>query len=110
MAFIEINSLRKHSPIKGFTGRFVHTDNETFSFWDIMKGAQLPEHSHPQEQTSIVVKGTFRLVVEGISRDLSNGTIAVIPANAVHSGTALTDCEIMDIFHPVREDYRALDT
>jgi len=31
--------------------------------------------------------------------------VVLIPSDAKHSGKALTDCTIIDIFNPVREDY-----
>jgi hypothetical protein len=36
---------------------------------------------------------------------LMPGSVGIIPPNAVHSGRALTDCKILDVFSPVREDY-----
>jgi quercetin dioxygenase-like cupin family protein len=34
------------------------------------------------------------------------GQIVTIPSDVPHSGRAITDCEIMDVFCPVREDYK----
>ena len=54
----------------------------------------------------MVVAGKFEMTLDGETLQLEKGKVAVIPANAKHSGRALTDCEIMDVFYPVREDYR----
>ena len=78
----------------------------TTSFWRIEAGAALPEHAHPNEQVSVVVAGEFEMTLDGERLQLEKGKVAVIPANVKHSGRALTDCEIMDVFYPVREDYR----
>ena len=45
--------------------RLIHSDSMTLSFVRIEKGAPLPEHSHPQEQVTIMQKGTMELTVEG---------------------------------------------
>ena len=37
---------------------------------------------------------------------LTPGTVALIPSGVRHSGRAVTDCQLLDVFHPVREDYR----
>lgn len=34
------------------------------------------------------------------------GTLVVIPPNIPHSGKALTPCKLMDIFSPVRSEYK----
>jgi quercetin dioxygenase-like cupin family protein len=34
------------------------------------------------------------------------GFIIVIPSNAKHQGKSITDCQLIDLFYPVREDYR----
>lgn len=33
-----------------------------------------------------------------------------MPGHVPHSGRAITDCRITDVFHPAREDYRFADT
>jgi len=37
---------------------------------------------------------------------LETGVVKVIPSNTPHSATAHTDCVLIDVFSPVREDYR----
>lgn len=34
------------------------------------------------------------------------GDVVVIPSNVVHYGQALTDVRVIDVFSPVREEYR----
>ena len=58
------------------------------------------------EQISNVLEGEFEMTLDGITQLLKPGTVAVIPSMTVHSGKAVTDCYILDIFNPVREDYK----
>jgi len=44
------------------------------------------------------------LTVEKVTRGLESGVVAVIPPDAKHYGRAITDCLIIDIFYPIRED------
>ena len=68
----------------------------------------MPEHSHFNEQVSTMLKGEFELTLNGEPILFGPGEVIVIPSNAKHSGLAVTDCKILDVFYPVREDYRAL--
>jgi unsaturated pyranuronate lyase len=53
-----------------------------------------------------MLEGTYELLVDGQSHVLSAGDVLVIPGDTVHSGGAHTDCRILDVFSPVREEYR----
>jgi quercetin dioxygenase-like cupin family protein len=90
----------------GFHGRFVHSANMTFAYWDIEEGSKVPEHSHVHEQVVNMLEGRLELTVDGKMHTLGSGQVLVIPSNAVHSGRALTPCKVLDVFSPVREDYR----
>jgi quercetin dioxygenase-like cupin family protein len=106
MPYIELSSLGEREVVPGFFGKFLHTDRMTVSVFRVRAGSRLPPHSHPHEQVSIVVEGRLEMRLEGFLRVLERGIVASIPPNAEHSGLALSDCEIIDIFSPVREDYR----
>lgn len=92
--------------IPGFHGRFAHSSLMTFVLWEIDEGAVLPVHAHPHEQVAHVLEGRFELTVEGVARVLTPGMVGVVLPNQIHSGRALSDCRILDVFAPVREDYR----
>jgi quercetin dioxygenase-like cupin family protein len=106
MPFFKHDDLETKYLIPGFKVRFVHGESMTLAYWDVDQGAELPEHAHVHEQICSVISGQFELVINGEAFVLKAGDVGVIPSQAVHSGKAMTNCKIIDAFHPVREDYR----
>lgn len=90
----------------GFFSKLIHTENNTLNFLEVKKGSELPLHSHPHEQSSFVLEGTFEMTVNGETRQLGTNDFVLIPGGMPHSGRAITDCKLIDVFSPVREDYR----
>jgi quercetin dioxygenase-like cupin family protein len=74
--------------------------------WDLDAGASLPEHSHPHEQIMHLIDGSFEMTAGGRTSILEAGSVMVIPPNVPHSGKALAASRVIDVFHPVREDFR----
>ena len=54
----------------------------------------------------LVPAGELELMVDGTRHTLRAGDVYAIPGNVTHSARALTDCRVLDVFAPVREDYR----
>ncbi len=81
------------------------TEKKYKSFWSFYP-YYLTEHSHMHEQVAQVLKGRFQLTIDGNLIELEPGKVVVIPSNTKHSGVALTDCTLLDVFSPVREDYK----
>ncbi len=106
MSLYNWNDTEERELVPGFRARFVHTDQMTFALWTIEAGASLPGHAHPHEQVANILEGRFELTVGGETWTLEPGMIGVVPPNVPHSGKASTDCRILDVFYPVREDYR----
>ena len=106
MAFLTNTDMARKEPMPGFVGRFANGVTMTSVSWTIAAGAELPEHAHPHEQVAHVLDGEFEMTIDGKTQRLGPGMVAFIPPNAVHSGRAITQCRIIDVFHPVRDDYR----
>lgn len=106
MAFTTLASIATRETVPGFHGKFIHTDNMTVSHWEIDAGSSMPAHEHPHEQITLVQEGVFELTVDGETRQMKVGDIAIIPGNVPHFGRAITDCRLVDVFCPARDDYR----
>lgn len=102
---IQIAELEGREIVPGFVARFVHSDTMTLAYWTIEAGASLPSHQHHHEQIANLLEGEFELTLEGTTHTLKPGSALIIPSHAEHSGKALTDCRILDVFHPRRDDY-----
>ena len=106
MSVINIEKLQSKELFPGFVARMEHLEHMTFSHWTIAKGSTLPMHNHVHEQISILIKGKFEFTLDNEKYVITPGMVVLIPSEARHSGVALEDCQIMDIFHPVRKDYQ----
>ncbi|MBI2282319.1 MAG: cupin domain-containing protein [Bacteroidetes bacterium] len=108
MPKVELASIIPKEIVSGYSARFIHTDHMTFSYLDVKAGAALPEHSHPHEQVCHVLDGEFQLTLDGEPLRFGPESVIVIPSNVKHAGLAITDCKLLDVFTPVREDYREM--
>jgi len=104
--YTSFNECESKELLPGFMVQLIHTESQTFALFKIEKGATLPEHFHINEQVSQVLEGEFEITIEGNTRVCKVGDIAIMKSNAVHSGRAITNCKILDIFTPVREDLK----
>lgn len=102
--------LLKEQPTKnlapGLTGYYAHGTHMTLGIVEIKAGSDLPLHSHPHEQITYILEGQLNMTIGGQLYELSAGMFHVIPSNIPHGAVAITDCKVMDVFNPVREDYR----
>jgi len=101
---IDESVFRERAP--GFKAAFAHSGHITVAHWITEAGAVLPQHSHAHEQIVNVVEGKFELQIGDESVVLGRDTVAVIPPDVVHYGRALTACRIIDVFYPIREDFK----
>ncbi|MFX0123247.1 MAG: cupin domain-containing protein [Candidatus Hodarchaeota archaeon] len=106
MSFIKLDEILEREVVPGFKGKFIHSDNVTIVHWDISEGAMLSEHNHHHEQVTNIITGELELTIEGETRVLKSGELVVVHSNIKHSGRAITDCYVIDVFYPIREDYR----
>ncbi len=102
----DLNKVNAKEILPGFRVKVIHSEHMTLTYWDIKAGSSLPEHSHPHEQVTNIIEGELELIVDGESNILIPNSVVVIPSNATHSGKAITDCKVIDVFYPIREDYR----
>jgi quercetin dioxygenase-like cupin family protein len=94
----------------GYLARVVHGSRVTFAVVEIEPHAELPEHSHENEQLGIVVRGTVTLRVDDEEETLHAGGTWNIPPRAPHfvRGGA-HGAVVLDIFAPSRQEWRQLD-
>jgi quercetin dioxygenase-like cupin family protein len=83
----------------------VHGEKTLMGQFKIAKGAAIPAHSHPHEQTGIMVIGKLRFNVDGQVVDMETGDSWCLPGGVEHSAEALEDSVVVEVFSPVREDY-----
>ncbi|MEX2174012.1 MAG: cupin domain-containing protein [Pirellulaceae bacterium] len=69
--------------------------------------AMVQPHSHPHEQMGMLLEGELTFTIGGETKTLQPGEMWRIPGDVVHSAVAGDQpVKALDVFHPVREDYR----
>jgi quercetin dioxygenase-like cupin family protein len=83
----------------------VHGDKTLMTEFRLRKGAILPRHSHPHEQTGYLVKGRIRLLMGTQEYEAQVGDSWCIPGGVEHRADILEDSVAIELFSPVRDDY-----
>jgi quercetin dioxygenase-like cupin family protein len=70
-----------------------------------VKGAVVPEHDHPHEQTGYLVSGSLRFFGDDGEIVVTPGDCWNFPSGVRHGAEALADSVVIEVFSPIREDY-----
>ncbi len=107
MPFTTVDDMTPLHLMKGVELRTFWGDNVMMSFVTFEPDGVVPEHDHPHEQMGTVMEGAFELVIDGEARIVRGGDAYLIPGGVRHSARAIGEPAVaLDIFGPVREDYR----
>ncbi len=71
----------------------------------LARGATIPVHHHPQEQTGRLVSGALEFIIAGEHRVARAGDAWCLPPDTPHGVEVLEDSVVIEVFSPVREDY-----
>ncbi|GAC1394584.1 MAG: cupin domain-containing protein [Ktedonobacteraceae bacterium] len=70
----------------------------------LAQGAIATTHAHSHEQISIVLQGEIEFTIGEEQKTLKAGDAVVIPGDVRHSAKAIVQCELIEVFNPVRQD------
>ncbi len=105
--FVPAEGGSRHQIFPGVAIRTVAGEAMMLSVVTFEPHSVVPDHSHPHEQMGVMVSGRLEFTVGGITRVLGPGDSWRIPGGVVHRVRALDGPAVaLDVFHPVREDYR----
>ena len=90
----------------GVFARPLFGDGAMLNLVEIEPGAGVPAHSHPHEQLGHVLSGELELTIDGRPHVLAPGDAFQIPGGVEHAARSELGCVVMDVFQPVREEYR----
>ena len=101
-----IKNIPSKELVPGILGYYAHGDNMSFGYVELEPGSSVPMHQHIHEQITYIIEGELDMVIGGKSCLLTGGMYHVIPSNTPHSAIAKTGCKVIDVFSPVREEYK----
>ena len=105
---IDLRTAAAIEPARGVRMRPLFGDDAMLNLIEFEPGAEVPLHSHPHEQLGLMLEGDLTLVIDGVPHELAPHTGYQIPGGVEHSARSEHGCRVLDVFQPVREDYREL--
>lgn len=107
MPFFKPNERTAKELFPGILTRTFWGENVLLSLLELDAHGSVPTHHHPHEQAGIVLEGEMELTIGEETRLLKEGELFVIPGGVAHSArTGAQPARVLDIFSPVREEYK----
>jgi quercetin dioxygenase-like cupin family protein len=84
----------------------IHGETMTVARIRLRKGAAVERHEHVHEQVANVLRGRLKFVLgDGEEHVVAAGESIVLAPNVPHAAEALEDCDVLDVFSPIRDDW-----
>ncbi|MEJ2290612.1 MAG: cupin domain-containing protein [Deinococcales bacterium] len=83
----------------------VHGAGTMMVRFNLAAGSVLPLHSHPHEQTGLLLSGRAHFTIAGDTTEVGPGDAWCVPGGIEHAFAALEDCVAIEVFSPLREEY-----
>lgn len=105
--FPTTDELSRHDIFPGVRISTCAADKLMLSHVEMQPHSEVAEHSHPHEQVGMVLEGQAVFYVGGEERTMGAGDMYRIPGGVKHRVVTMDQpLRALDIFYPVREDYR----
>ncbi|MEV6606519.1 cupin domain-containing protein [Kutzneria sp. NPDC051319] len=109
--FVDVNAIKAMTLVPGLDFQPVLGESLLLNFASYEPNTEAPMHSHAEEQIVIVTEGEFEFTIDGDTRTMRAGDVAVVPPWVPHGARTLdTTCKEIDVFTPPRStlvDYAA---
>lgn len=90
----------------GVVLRSAYLENVMVTFVELDGDAEVPMHSHPHEQISVMIEGSLLFRVGGEEKVVKAGEVVLVPSNVEHGVKAVDGPALAyDCWSPIREDY-----
>lgn len=101
--FVDVDAIEALEILPGLRFRPVAGERSLTNIVTLDPYTEAPMHWHEEEQTVLVLEGEFDFTIEGETRRMRAGDMAVIPAWTRHGArTYESACKEVDFFSPPR--------
>jgi quercetin dioxygenase-like cupin family protein len=105
--FVDKNECSHHEIFPGVHIYTVAGGELMLSLVEMEPGAVVEKHDHPHEQMGLMLEGEAEFTIGDEQRLIRAGQMWRIPGGVPHKVVAgEKPVRALDVFHPVREDYR----
>jgi quercetin dioxygenase-like cupin family protein len=105
--FVRVDDIDPVEFVPGLAFRPVLGENAMANFVSFAPHTVAPTHVHEEEQIVVVLEGEFEFHIDGQSRTMRPGDVAVIPPWVPHGARTLaSSCTEVDMFTPPRRTLR----
>jgi quercetin dioxygenase-like cupin family protein len=102
--FVDVSRIPKVEFVPGLEFQPVLGEHTMVNFVHFNEHTEAPLHVHVEEQIVIVLDGEFEFEIDGETRTMRQGDVAVVPPWVPHGAhTHDTTCTEVDVFNPPRE-------
>jgi quercetin dioxygenase-like cupin family protein len=102
--YVDVTAVPSVEFVPGLGFQPVLGENTMVNFVSFAEHTEAPVHVHEEEQIVIVLDGEFEFELDGDTRTMKRGDVAVIPPWVPHGArTHDTTCREVDVFNPPRK-------